>query len=447
MSFQTNRRRFLQTTAVAGIGFWVAGGVRGQESKSPNEQIAFASIGIGGKGSSDSRDAAKNGDIVAVCDIDDKTLGAAEERFPKAKKYYDFRKLLDEMGKSIDAVTVSTPDHCHAAAAVMAMRMGKHCFCQKPLTHTIFEARTMGDVAREMKVATMMGNQGTANSGVRKAAALLRAKTLGNVKEVHVWTNRPIWPQGGDRPEAPETEEEKAELAKRKATVHWEEWLGPAPYRDYADGYHPFAWRGWWDFGTGALGDMACHTMNMPFMGLDLRNPTSVQAKSSGHNKDSYPKWSVITFEFPANDWRPELKVMWYDGGQKPDKELIGGKEPDGSGCAVVGDKGTIYAPDDYGAKFDILGDVTLPEVSFEESPGHFSEWVRAIKGGQPARSNFAEYAGPLTETILLGNLAVWVADKGEGEKVLWDAANMKVTNIAGLEEIVKAPYRAGYTL
>jgi predicted dehydrogenase len=375
--------------------------------------------------------------MVAVCDIDDRRVAAAEKRFSGAKKYNDFRKMLDEMGKSIDAVTVSTPDHTHGPASIMAMKMGKHCFCQKPLTHTLYEARLMGQVAKEMKVATMMGNQGTANSGVRKAAALLKAGALGNAKEAHVWTNRPIWPQGGPRPASTEVPE----------GIHWDLWIGAAPFRDFAPGYHPFAWRGWWDFGTGALGDMACHTMNMPFMGLDLRNPVTVQAKTSGHNKDSYPKWSVITYEFPANDWRPALKLFWYDGGQKPAKELIGGKDPVGSGCAVVGEKATIYSPNDYGAEFDIVGDVTLPEVQFEESPGHFEEWVRAIKGGPAARSNFADYAGPLTETVLLGNLAVWVADQGEGSKVEWDAVNQKVTNISGLEPIIKAPYREGYTL
>jgi predicted dehydrogenase len=354
------------------------------------------------------------------------------------------------MGKSIDAVTVSTPDHCHAAPSIMAMRMGKNCFCQKPLTHTLYEARLMGQVAKEMKVATMMGNQGTANKGVRKAAALLKAKALGEVKEVHVWTNRPIWPQGGARPESDVTkldEKDAAKFKKEKANVNWDLWLGPAPYREFAIGYHPLSWRGWWDFGTGALGDMACHTMNMPFMGLDLRNPISVQAKSAGHNKDSYPKWSVITFEFAANDWRPAVKLFWYDGGQKPNKELIGGKDPVGSGCAVVGAKATLYSPNDYGAEYEVLGDVTLPEVQFEESPGHFEEWVRAIKGGKQAKSNFTDYAGPLTETILLGNLAVWVADKGEGEKVEWDAENQKVKNISGLEPIIKMEYRNGYKL
>jgi predicted dehydrogenase len=444
MPSRTNRRRFLQTSAAAGVGFWVAGGLSAQESKSPNERIAMASVGIGGKGSGDSADAGKNGDMVAICDIDTNRLDAAKNRFPNAKVYTDFRKMLEENEKSIDAVTVSTPDHTHAAAGLMAMRMGKHCFCQKPMTHTIYEARLMGQVAREKGVATEMGNQGTQEDGLRKAAALIRAGALGTVTEVHVWTNRPIWAQGGPRPEPEPCPD----------NVKWDEWIGPAPFRPFAKGYHPFSWRGWWDFGTGALGDMACHTMNMPYAALDLRDPLSVQAVTSGHNKDSYPKWSVITYEFPANDWRPALKMLWYDGGKRVDKELIDGKNPSGSGCVIIGEKGKIYSPNDYGAQFEVLGDVELPEVEFEQSPGHFAEWVRAIKGGPPAMSNFPDYASPLTETVLLGNLAVWVAagqgvegEVVEGEKVEWDAKNLKAKNVPGLEGIVKPVYREGYTL
>ncbi len=438
MSSRTSRRRFLQTTAVTGVGFWVAAGVRAEESKSPNEQIAMASVGIGGKGSSDSADAARHGQMVAICDIDEKRLEAAKKRFPKAKTYTDFRKMLEENESSIDAVTVSTPDHCHAPAAVMAMKMGKHCFCQKPLTHSIYEARVMGQVAREKGVATEMGNQGTATDGLRKAAALVKAGVLGTVTEVHVWTNRPIWPQGIERPKPTEC----------PAHIKWDLWLGPAPYRPYAPGYHPFSWRGWWDFGTGALGDMACHTMNMPFAALDLRNPVSVQAETSGHNKDSYPKWSVITYEFAATDSRPALKMIWYDGGKRPDPELIGGKKPNPSGALIIGEKATIYSAHDYGAKFEILGDVEVPEVEFEKSPGHFEEWIRAIRGGKPAMSNFPDYASALTETVLLGNLAVWVASEpGVGQKVEWDAENLRVKNISGLEGIVKPVYREGYSL
>jgi predicted dehydrogenase len=441
MSERTNRRRFLQSTAMAGVGFWVAAGVRSQECNSPNGRIALASIGVGGKGASDSADAAKAGDLVAICDVDEGRLNnAGEKRFPKARRYTDFRKMLDEMGRSIDAVTVSTPDHAHAPAALMAMRMGKHCFCQKPLTRTIYEARLMAQVARETGVATQMGNQGTAMDHVRRAAAALRAGAVGRVKEVHVWTDRPIWPQGCPRP-APEP---------CPANLAWDLWLGPAPQRPCAKPkvYHPFAWRGWWDFGTGALGDMACHTANMAYMGLNLRDPAAVHAYTSGHNRDSYPKWSIITFEFPALGGRPALKLFWYDGGKTIDKDLIEGRPMTKSGCLVIGDKGKLYSPNDYGGgEFHLLDGATMPEVTFPRSPGHFEEWVRAIRGGEPAMSNFADYSAALTETMLLGNLAVWVADKGKGERVEWDARNMRATNVAGLEPIIKPTYRQGYTL
>jgi len=440
MACKPSRREFLGTSAAIGIGYWVAGGVAAQESKSPNEKIQMASIGIGGKGSSDSRDAGSSGKMIAICDVDKGRLEGAGKRFSDAKKYTDFRKMLEEMGEKIDAVTVSTPDHTHAAAALMAMRMGCHCFCQKPMTHSIYEARLMGQVAREKKLATQMGNQGTAGSGLRKGAAMMRAGRLGTVKEVHVWTNRPIWPQGIDRPPSKPC----------PPNLEWDLWLSVAPERPYADGYHSFKWRGWWDFGTGALGDMACHTVNMPFMGLDLKNPTSVQAVTSGHNKDSYPRWSIIDFEFPANNWRPAIKFVWYDGGKRPDKELLDGDAPRGSGCVIVGDKGKMYSANDYGGITKLYGDVDASDEGLEypKSPGHFREWINAIKGGDPAMSNFPDYAGPLTETILLGNLAVWPADKeGQGPKVQWDAKNMKAKGADGLEQIIKPVYRKGYVL
>ncbi len=438
MSHSTNRRRFLQTTALTGVGFWVAGGVRAQESKSPNERIAIASIGVSGKGSSDSEDAGRSADMVAICDVDENFLNnAGEKKFPGAKRFTDFRQMLDEMGKSIDAVTVSTPDHTHAPAALMAMRMGKHCFCQKPLTHTIYEARLMAQVAKEKNLATQMGNQGTASSPLRKAAAIVKSGALGTVKEVHVWTNRPIWPQGGNRP------------APKPCPKHlnWDLWLSVAPERPYANGYHPFSWRGWWDFGTGALGDMACHTVNMPYMALNLRDPISIQAECSGHNKDSYPSWSIINFEYPALGDRPAVKLMWYDGGKRPNEAMLEGKPMSASGILIVGDKAKFYAPGDYCDQELYMLGADVPEVKFVESPGHFEEWIRAIKGGEPAMSNFQNYAGGLTETILLGNLAVWVAAAGKGEKVEWDAKNMKSPNVAGLESIIKPTYRKGYTL
>ncbi len=438
MARKRSRRQFLKTTAATGIGFWVAGGVQIARSQSPNEQIGMAAVGIGGKGSSDSNDAAHRGRMVAICDVDTQRLSGAANKFKGAKPYTDFRRMLDEMEKSIDAVTVSTPDHTHAPAALMAMRMGKHCFCQKPMTHAIYEARLMGQVARQKKLATQMGNQGTANGGLRKAAALLRKGILGAVSEVHVWTNRPIWPQGGDRPEPKDP----------PPHLEWDLWLGPAPERPYGDGYHPFSWRGWWDFGTGALGDMACHTVNMPYMGLDLKDPVSVQAESSGHNRDSYPKWSIITYEFPANDWRGPLKMIWYDGGKKPSADLLDGEQPSGSGALVIGQKGKLYSPGDYGGSYKLLGGAQEVEVEVTGSPGHFQEWVDAMRGGPPAVSNFPDYASSLTEIVLLGNLAVWVAnDPGMGQKVEWDAKQMRAKNVSGLETIVKPVYRAGYTL
>ncbi|MBN2473876.1 MAG: Gfo/Idh/MocA family oxidoreductase [Pirellulales bacterium] len=428
MAIRASRRQFLKTTAATGIGYWVAGGVQAQQSNSPNERIAMASVGIGGKGSSDSGDAGRHGDMVAICDVDTGRLDGAGNKFDKAKKYTDFRKMLEEMEKSIDAVTVSTPDHVHAPAALMAMRMGKHCFCQKPLTHSIYEARLMGQVAREKGLATQMGNQGTASDGLRRAAALMRAGAIGTVKEVHVWTNRPIWPQGGPRPEPKDPPEH----------LKWDLWLGPAPKRPYGNGYHPFAWRGWWDFGTGALGDMACHEMNMAHMGLNFHNPISVQAVTSKHNKDSFPKWSVITYEFADDDSRPGVKMVWYDGGKMPNEALFEGQKPSGSSL-IVGDKGKINGG-------QLIGGTDM-EVEYPKSPGHFEEWVRAIRGGEPAVSNFPDYASPLTETVLLGNLAVWVAADGEGPKVQWDSKNMKATNIDGLESLVKPQYGEGYTL
>ncbi len=441
MSQPNNRRAFLKTTAAAGVGYWAAGRAHADESQSksgsPNEKIHFACIGVDGKGDSDSNDAGRHGLVVAICDVDDNKLDKAAQRFPEAKKYNDFRKMFDEMAGSIDAVTVSTPDHTHAVAAIRAMKEKKACFTQKPLTHSLWEARRMADVAREMKVATQMGNQGTAGGGLRKAAAIAQSGVLGPVSEVHVWTNRPIWPQGGPRPAAKDAPQ----------NLHWDLWLGPAPETAYGDGYHPFAWRGWWDFGTGALGDMACHTLNMPFMALNLRDPVSVEAETSGHNKISYPKWSVIRYEFPATDKRPAVKMTWYDGGKRPPNELFEGQKLESSGALIVGEKGKLYSPGDYAGPYTLLGGITEPEVKYPESPGHFEEYVRAIKGGEPAMSNFPDYAGPLTETVLLGNLAVYAADTGSGKKIEWDAKSLTAKNAPELEKIVKPDFRAGYSV
>lgn len=433
----------------------MGGRLRGQETEEEIEVVQefdpdatnFACIGVGGKGKSDSLDAGQNGNVVAICDVDERTLEQAALRFPLAKKFYDYREMLTEMGDQIDAVTVSTPDHSHAAAALMAMRMGKHCFCQKPLTRTIYESRLMSDTAEEMGLKTQMGNQGTAESEMRRAVAVLKAGALGNVNEVHIWTNRPVWPQGMERP---------SEEKPVPEYLHWEQWIGPAPFRPYHEAYHPFKWRGFWDFGTGALGDMGCHTVNMPFMGLDLREPTAVEAKTSGHNQETFPGWSLVTYEFPQRGSRAPLQTFWYDGGKRPDKlitpemiNFVAEQHPDvedpqtkmRSGVLIIGDKGQMFSPHDYGALWKIFGTET-PDVEFEESPGHFVEWVDAIEGGPEAVSNFPGHAGPLTEMILLGNLAVWT-----GGRVEWDAQNMRVTNDSSLDSLVRPTYRDGYVL
>jgi predicted dehydrogenase len=447
-----SRRTFLAASSAA-AGYWVAPGLRADEqpATSANEEIRFVCIGIGGKGQSDSADAGRSGKVVAVADVDSNQLKRAERSFPGAKAYTDFRKMFAEMAGEFDAVTVSTPDHTHLPAATEAMNLGKHCFCQKPLTRAIAEARLLGELARSKGVATQMGNQGTATDALRRAAAFVTSGGLGTVREVHVWTNRPVWPQGGGRPaEAP--------VPKH---LDWDAWIGPVSMRPYGPGYHPFAWRGFWDFGTGALGDMACHTFNMPFMALNLRDPASVQATTSGHNKETFPKWSIIDFVFPSLGERAAVNVKWYDGGKLPEQKLFAGypgeRDPQGkekpfkpaaSGVLVVGDKDTLYAPGDYCEKgFALKSGTTPADVVFEKSPGHFQEWVRAIKGGPAPRSNFPDYGGPLTETILLGNLAVWAADAAEtpGKKVEWDPRGLVATNAPELAEIVRPKYREGW--
>ena len=470
------RRDFVKSTAALGAGCWVLGGTSVKASVSANEEIRFACIGVGGKGKSDSTEAGKHGKVVAICDIDENVLAGKTKEFTDAKTYFDYRKMLDEMGDQIDAVTVSTPDHTHAVAALAAMRMGKHCFCQKPLTHSIEEARMMGDVAREMKIATQMGNQFTALSAMRESAALIRKGIVGEVKEVHVWTNRPVWPQsyGLKVKESPDPGGE-AEWEDRKKQVHWNEWIGPANMRPYSPEIHPFKWRGFWEFGTGALGDMACHTMNMVYMALDLKFPTSVVAESDEHDGICYPASSQIVFEFPEYEGRPALNVIWYDGGRRPPAELMKDlpkyKNKDrmqhySSGALVVGEKGMYYSPEDYGqtkhnglivdGEYISQRKITrapkdgqsspfseFTNIEFVKSPGHFEEFANEIRGEGRATSNFPDYAGPLTETILLGNLAVW-----SGKKIDWNAKEMIAANAdESTQKMVRHEYHNGYTI
>ena len=410
----------------------------------------MASIGVGGKGGSDSRHAGELGDMVALCDCDDNTLRGRAKDSPRAVLYNDFRLMLEEMDKSIDAVTISTPDHTHAPAAMMAMRLGKHVYVQKPLTHTVYEARLMRETAQGCKVATQMGNQGTAANGLREAVEVIQSGAIGDVREAHIWTNRPVWPQ------APKVGARPAETPPVPAHVHWDLFLGPAKQRPYHGAYHPFKWRGWWDFGTGALGDMACHTANMAFMALNLGYPDSVTAESGPLNPETYPAWASVKFQFPQRGALPPVDFYWYEGklpnGEKnlPPKELFHGNKPPGSGSLLVGDKGTLYSPNDYGSSYKLLpeegfGGFEKPQPSLPRNgrgdKGMKEEWVEAIKGGHPAMSNF-NYAGLLTETILLGNIAM-----RSNKKLLWDGPNLRFTNSEAANQYIHKVYRDGWDL
>lgn len=438
MTQKTTRREFVQQSTALGAAWWVSTNTGYTQERAKIEQINFACIGVGGKGSSDTDDAGRHGNIVALCDVDENNLKKKAARFPKAKTFNDYRKMFEEMGDQIDAVTVSTPDHSHAPAAAMAIRHGKAAFCQKPLTWSVKEARTLRELAAKHGVATQMGNQGTSESGLREAVEVIRDGAIGEVREVHIWTNRPIWPQGTGRP---------AEAQPVPPHVHWDLFLGPAQERPYHSAYHPFKWRGWLDFGTGALGDMACHTANMAVMALQLFDPKSIVAESSGIvENETYPKWAQIKFEFGARGDLPPCTVTWYDGGKKPDSALLQGEKQATSGSLLVGSKGSLYSPNDYGAAYVLLprekfADYKKPEPSIPRSPGHFTEYANAIKGGPAAMSNF-DYAGRLTETILLGNVALRC-----GQKIEWDAENMKVTNIPEANEFLHREYRDGWTL
>jgi predicted dehydrogenase len=503
---RSSRRRFLHDASLAGAGYFVAAGTSSAASTSANEELTVACIGVGGKGGSDSDNAAQFGRVIAICDVDRNTLGSkgAGEKFTAAERFVDYRELLAKHGKNIDICTVSTPDHMHAPATLEAMRLGISCYTQKPLTRTIYEARLLAEVAKETGVCTQMGNQGTALDQSREAIAQIRSGVLGPLQAVYAWTNRPIWAQGpgrrmtlrryqtqamqevDDQEDPTTTAEEVADMvadlvqrkqkdiAKALGRVDWRAWLGVAPPREFWPGlYHAFQHRGWWDFGTGALGDMACHMLTVPFAACGLRDPVSVVARTTGHDFDSFPASSIIKFEFPATAERPAIPFWWYDRkGNKPPAEVFakwGIDQVSDSGVLVVGEKGAFYSLDDYCAKYELKG-VQKVAVDFEKAEAksesndvnHMYELFKAKRAGDPsiAKSNFIDRAGPLTETILLGNLAVWAAAKGGadgdlgdwGEKVEWDAAGLRVTNLAALQtprvaDLIKPVYAPGYRL
>ena len=418
----------------------------GPKHTPPSEKLNAAGIGAGGKGASDIRGTADAGcNIVAICDADHRRAAGTFKRFPKAKRFKDFRLMLDRMGKQIDVVTVSTPDHIHAPASMMAIKMGKHVFCQKPLTHSVYEARRLAEAAREHKVATQMGIQGHCTEQTRLICEWVWAGLLGPVRELIYWTDRPLWPQGMDRPEGSDAV---------PAGLDWDVWLGPAPHRPFKAKYDqgplkgknvylPFVWRGWWDFGTGALGDIGCHAWATAFWALNLKYPTSIEAVTSPVNNEAAPAWSVITYEFPARGKLPPVKLTWYDGGKIPPrlKDLEPGREMGKNARVIVGDNAAIFngriIPE---TKMKDLLQTPVPKT-IPRSPGVYKEWIRACKGGEPAPANFA-FSGPLAEAVLAGNLAVRT-----GKKILWDGANMRCTNVPEANQYVRREYRKGWVL
>jgi len=436
MSRQINRRTFLKGAAIGGFSFLFLHDSRLVFAYQQNEKLNIAMIGAGGRGRGN-LDGVLSENIVALCDVDERLAHSARQACPNAKFFQDFRRMLEQMRSQIDAVVVSTPDHTHAVAAAMAIRMGKHVFCEKPLTRTIWEARRLRDLAQRYKVATQMGNQGTAFNELRQGVEVVQSGVLGKVTEVHVWSNRPVWPQGIPRPK---------EESIIPDGLDWELWLGPAPRRPYHDMYHPFNWRGWIDFGTGALGDMACHTMNLAFWALNLRDPVSIEAETSGFNGETFPRWSIVRYQFPSRGNLPPCKMVWYDGGQKPPAELLQGEPMAESGLLLVGSEGTFYSPGDYGAGYVLLprekfANYQPPAPTIPRSPGHHQEWINACKGGPPAMSNF-DYASALTETALLGNLAIIT-----GERINWDARRMRAVNSPKADRVIRPVYRSGWTL
>jgi hypothetical protein len=464
------RRHFLYSAALATSALGMAGCQTSTPSAqsrqiSASEKLNIACIGTGGKGRSDT-DLCAGENIVALCDVDEAMAAPQRAKYPNAKFYRDWRELL-ERETSIDAVVISTPDHLHALVASAAIKLGKHVYCQKPLTQTIHEARYLRELAAEYKVITQMGNQGSAAPGLRRAVEVIQAGVIGPVREVHLWSNRPVWPQGLNRPDAAD---------QVPPTLDWDKWLGPAPERPYKRNlYHAFNWRGWFDFGTGALGDMACHTMNMPYRALKLESPTSVELlEHSALFDQTFPKTTKIKFQFPARGELPAVDFFWYDGNPR-DKDVKPLRPPadlmddirslqdvvPDSGCLLIGDKGRIFSPDDYGTRFYIrLNDEkelvaskehpavmaipeTLPRNTFspDHDAAHHLEWIHACKGGANCYSSF-EVSGRLTEFMLLGCVALRV-DK----RIEWDGINLRSPNVPEAAQFVRREYRQGWQL
>ena len=428
MAHRFHRRGFLKQTTAAGASSML---ILPAWAASPNEKLDVAVIGVAGRGGAN-LGGVRHENVVALCDVDSKRLAGAAAGLPKARTFADFRKMLDAMEKQIDAVVVSTPDHTHAPAGVMAMKLGKHCYSEKPMTHCVGEARAMAEAAAEKNLATQLGTQIHAGENYRRAVELVRAGAVGSVDEVHVWCGASYAP--GDRPkDTPPVPE----------NLDWDLWLGPAPHRPYHPSYVPGRWRGWWDFGNGGMGDFFCHYSDLAYWALDLKYPTSVEAEGLPVHPESCAKWLIVDYEFPAREKLPALKLTWYDGGKKPPWLAERGVPAWGSGVLFIGSRGMLLS--DYGRHVllpeEKFKDYQRPEPTIPKSIGHHREWTEACKTGEPTTCNFA-YSGPLTEAALLGTASYRI-----GEKLQWDAGSLKATNCPKVEPLIHRAYREGWTL
>ena len=439
-----NRRQFIYTTALAAGSLAVSShAVPGASRKSTNEKLDVGIIGYGGKGVVDAASFAGE-NIVALCEVDADALARAAVKWPKARRYRDYRVML-EKEKTMNAVTVTTPDHHHATATMLAIKSGKHVYCQKPLTHTISEARALTLAARQHKVATQMGNQGHSGEGIRLLCELIWSGAIGPVREVHCWTVSPAWPQGLDRP---------ANSDVIPTNLDWDLWVGPAPKRPFVNQwprggnvYHPFVWRGWWDFGGGALGDMGCHVMDPANWALKLGAPESVELIDSALlHSEMAPLWSIIRYQFPARGEMPACSLTWYDGGKLPVKPReMESEKFEEHGTLFIGDKGKITCGV-HGERSRLLPESTMvdykrPKPTIARVPGedHYHDFIRACKGGPPACSNF-DVSGPFAETVLLGNLTLRAA-----RRIEWDSAKMRAKNCPEADQYIHAHYRKGW--
>ena len=430
MKHRLTRREFLRHTSATGLTLWLGSRTLFGREQSANGALNIGLIGTANRAKGNI-EGVQSENIVAVCDVDDLYLAAAQEKFPEAKPYNDFRKMLEQPG--LDAVVISTPDHTHAVATAAALKRGLHVYCEKPLTHSVYEARMITELARKSGKATQMGIQIHAGKNYRRVVEWVQGGLIGPVRECHVWIAKE-W-GGGDRPtETPPVPEH----------LHWDLWLGPAPERPYHPTYLPGNWRRWWDFGGGTLGDMGCHYMDLPFWALKLRHPATIEAEGPPPHPETCPLELIVRYEFPQRDELPPVRLTWYQGSARPEGLLAAhGLEDRNSGILFVGEKGLLYA--DYNRRqllpADQFADVARPEPSIPESIGHHAEWIQACKTGSPTTCNF-DYSGPLAETVLLGNVAYRT-----GKKLEWDAANLRATNAPEAAQFVKREYRSGWTL